>query len=323
MNSFCRKFITEWRSLKLSFDEGAFVAAVSGGADSVALLLALEELRGRKKISCPIIVAHFDHSLRGAESKADAEMVKELSAKLDFEFRLGEGIIEKKGNLEQNARNARYSFLIEVAEKYKAAGVLTAHTENDQAETFLMNMIRGSGHLGLSGIKPIRELAEGKGILLIRPLLRWAKRKDTEEYCALRGIEFRNDSMNEDPRFSRVRVRKQLIPLLETFNPKIVETLASMAGILGENARIQSEEAYEIPDFLSLRELQALEAPKLYAKLRKWLKAQRGSLSRINLKHIEALERLINSRKSGRMAELPDGGKVFRKDGKLFFQKKG
>ena len=224
------------------------IIAISGGADSVSLALALHDLKVQKKLDLRFVLAHFNHHLRGEESKRDEEFVKNLAEKFDFELVIGKGEISKNENLEQSARKARYEFLTETAENLKAFAVLTAHTLNDQAETFLINLIRGSGLEGLGAIKKIRKLSiesrsEEKSkienrkskILLIRPLLSWAKRIDTENFCRLNEIEFRYDSMNEDLAFKRVRIRKVLLPLLQDFNPKIIENLAQTAFLLQQD----------------------------------------------------------------------------------------
>ena len=162
MQNFTRKLITEWRKLKLPFAGETFVVAVSGGADSVGLMLAIDELRRRKKLENRFVVAHFNHNLRGADGEKDAEFVRGLTTKLNYEFvcEIQDSrfkIQNQPGNLEQNARDARYEFLSETAEKLYARYVLTAHTLNDQAETFLMNLIRGSGIEGLGGMKSVRD----------------------------------------------------------------------------------------------------------------------------------------------------------------------
>ena len=337
MHKFARNLLTEWRKLKLPFESETFIVAVSGGADSVSLLLALHELRQAKKLKLNFIAAHFNHNLRGAESEEDARFVEDLAKKLEIEF---EGEIQNpkskienlKGNLEENARRARYEFLKRVAEKHNAFGVMTAHTLNDQAETFLLNLIRGSGARGLAAMNPVRYLeSENQSfqskiqnpkskILLVRPLLNWAKREDTENFARERGIEFRLDSMNEDEKFARVRVRKKLIPLLREFNPKIVETLAQTAALLQEDREHLSFDIYHLSENPRVEELKKLSQSELYRVLRAWLEERRGDLRRIDLKHIQAIENLIFSRKSGRVAELPDGNVVIKKSGKLFFE---
>jgi tRNA(Ile)-lysidine synthase len=336
MHKFVRNLLTEWRKLNLPFDNKTFVVAVSGGADSVSLAIALNDLKTRKKLNLRFVVAHFDHQIRGEESIKDAEFVKNLAEKIGFEFFGGisgeKFQISKKGNLEQNARNARYGFLTETAENLDAYAILTAHTINDQAETFLLNLIRGSGTDGLSGMKPVITNYELRitndqkksQIALIRPLLNWAKREDTENFCIENKIEFRCDAMNEDLNFKRVRVRKVLLPLLKEFNPKIIETLAKTADLLniesGNLTKSKDRRPATEQDFLNLKELKNLSKSALYDVLRDWLKTIRGNLRQLELKHFEAIERLAFSRKSGKIVELPNGDSVLKEGGKLFIK---
>lgn len=360
MRNFTRNLITEWRKLGLPFAEGVFVVAVSGGADSVALMLALHDLRERKKLENRFVIAHFNHDLRGADGESDAEFVCNLTSKLNLEsvYKIQNPkskIQNQTGNLEQNARLARYDFLFETAENLRAGYVLTAHTRNDQAETFLMNLIRGSGLEGLGGMKTRRSLeprvenrkaAEEKSairnpqsaIQLIRPLLNWATREDAENFCHSREIEYRHDAMNDDLKFSRVRVRKILLPMLKEFNPKIVETLANTAEILRQSAEqisVKSRQtaiagqryekdrqsiAKNREQILELKDLRDVFPAVLRTVLRQWLKNNRGNTRGLQLKHIEAIEKLIFSRKSGKVVELPNGACVLKSGGKLHFQ---
>ena len=339
MHKFTRNFLTEWRSLKLPFADETILIAVSGGADSVALTLAIQELREAKKLKLNFIVAHFNHLLRGAESDADAEFVKDLAKNLGFELICGvqnpkSKIQNQKGNLEQNARRARYNFLFETAEKFNAFAALTAHTINDQAETLLLNLLRGSGIKGLGAMLKVGELqmqSAERGmqnsehpkseILLARPLLGWATRRETEDFVLERKINFRQDSTNEDEKFSRVKIRKKLIPLLREFNPKIVEALARTAFVLQKDAEQVPVVGYQLSEELTVRELQSLSKPMLYQILRQWLKAGRGDLRQIDLHHIAAIEKLVFSRKSGRTIELPGGDKAVKTGGKIIFEK--
>jgi len=208
MHKFVRSLLTEWRKLGLPFSDETFVVAVSGGADSVSLALALNELERLGKLNLRFVIAHFNHNLRGEESDEDERFIRNFAENFDFELTCGkiqnpESKIENQiGNLEQNARLARYDFLRQTAENLRAFGILTAHTLNDQAETFLLNLIRGSGLEGLGGIKTIRdfelqipdsdnedlllksEIQNLKSkILLVRPLLKWARREATENFC--------------------------------------------------------------------------------------------------------------------------------------------
>jgi tRNA(Ile)-lysidine synthase len=320
MNKFCRSFVTDWRKHSLPVADKTFIVAVSGGADSVSLALVLCQLKLLKKLDLHFIVAHFNHNLRGQESDDDECFVGNLAEKLGFEFVSEKGEISKKGNLEQNARFARCRFLAQVVENYNADGVLTAHTLNDQAETFLLNLIRGSGPDGLSAMKVNSEfqLADFK-FRIIRPLLSWAKRENTEDFCHSQNVEFRRDAMNFDEKFARVRVRRNLIPLLQTFNPKIIETLSNTATLFNAASKLQNIKASE--PVLIVKELIRLDKQTLYNTLRNWLKLHRGSLRQIGSTHIESIEGLIYSRKSGRIAELPNGGQIVKSDGKLTFEK--
>jgi tRNA(Ile)-lysidine synthase len=317
MHKFVRNLITEWRKLGLPFDDATVIVAVSGGADSMSLLLAIGDLVRRKKLALRFIVAHFNHKLRGEESDADHEFVAAQARDLGFEFVTASGKVSKKGNLEQNARDARYDYLRRASSELGAPIILTAHTQNDQAETFLMNLIRGTGPDGLGGMSTTRRLDES--VLLARPLLSWATRAETEEYCREREVPFRSDSMNEDESFTRVKVRRSIIPQLAELNPKIVEALARTAELL-RTANGATDKRADIDQPLRISTLRDLPRPELYRELRSWLRVERGNLRALNLKHIEAIERLILSPKSGKTAELPGGGAVVKHAGQLEFR---
>lgn len=353
MHKFPRSFLTEWRKLGLPFGGETFVAAVSGGADSVSLALALAELKKREKLNLRFVIAHFNHDLRGAESDEDERFVKNFAEEFGFELALRRKKISADGNLEQNARDARYEFLLETAQNLRAYGILTAHTQNDQAETLLLNLIRGSGLEGLGGMKTVRNLKREvrkteashrpadentkSEIRLIRPLLNWASRRQTENFCLDHKIEFRHDAMNDDLAFKRVRVRKILLPLLEDFNPKIIETLAQTAKLLQEDftsledsaqsavkkiAVRQSEKSTsETIQTLKIKDLKDLFPSMRRQILREWLRELRGDLRALDASHLRAVENLIFSRKSGNTVQLPDGETITKKLGGLLFEK--
>lgn len=318
MNAFLRNLVTEWRRLELPAEGETVVIGVSGGADSVSLLLAMHELRKAGKLNNRLIAAHFNHKLRGDESDRDEAYVRDLTRARKIEFAIGHAEINVGGNLEQNARIARYEFLKRTANNVGAFAILTAHTINDQAETFLMNLIRGSGPTGLGGIRPIRNFSDS-GLLLIRPMLTWAKRENTDRFCRDLGVEYCCDTMNEDTAFKRVRIRKILLPLLEEMNPKIIESLANTAGLMQGTTAAETIGAADDPDTLRLADLKLLPQSTLYATIRDWLGVHRGSTRSLELKHIQAIERLVNSAKSGRIAEVP-GGRVVKSDGRLRYE---
>jgi len=170
LSTFARRLLTEWKRLGLPQEGQRVAIAVSGGADSVALLLAVDELVRAGKTDLDIVAAHLNHRLRGAASEADARWVNSLAKQLKRRAIIKSAEVRKRAqrsdeNLEQAARRARYGFLLANAKSSKTKLVLTAHTMNDQAETILLNLIRGAGPDGLGGIEPMRPIVEGSDIL--------------------------------------------------------------------------------------------------------------------------------------------------------------
>ena len=207
--------------------------AVSGGADSVALLHLLLSIR--EMYNLDIMVGHFNHRLRAEESDADERFVEELARGLQLGFvteslaPADERAFGGEG-LESWARNRRYEFFTRVASTLQLAKVALGHTMDDQAETVLLRLIRGSGTLGLAGIPYVREG------LFVRPLIH-VKREEVLRFLAEKHLPYREDSSNSDKRFLRNRIRKELIPLLKNhYNPKIVDLLSNTAEILREDA---------------------------------------------------------------------------------------
>ena len=326
LTAFARSLRKEWRRLGLPEANAGVVVAVSGGADSVALLLSIDELIKSKKLKIKLYVAHLDHALR-KDSKADARWVKTLAKRFGLESLARrvdvKALAARSGdNLEQAARRARYKFLAQVAKEKRAAIVLTAHTMDDQAETVLLNLLRGAGMDGLSGMETKRRLGEGSETILARPMIRWTRRKDTEDHCRSSKIEFRTDEMNADEKFARVRVRRQLLPQMESFNPKIVAGLGRTAELLREDSAALNQAAQRLLDLAlepgagsPLRvDLLALAPPALRRRaLRQWIEKCRGDLKRIERVHVLAVESLLFGERGGRVIELPSGASVVRR----------
>ena len=338
LSQFSSLLLVEWRKLKLPMSDETVVVAVSGGADSTALLLALHELKNSGKLGINICVAHLDLKLRPA-SPADAKWVAALAEKLGYDSVIGRSKVAElarstDGNLEQAAREARYAFLERTAKRKSANYVLTGHTMDDQAETVLLRLMRGSAGAGLGGMEQIRPLGKSKSIKLVRPLL-WARRSDTEAYCRLRKTEFLRDEMNEDQKFARVKVRQQLLPLMQSFNNKIVEALSRTASQLREDAAVLLNDSDAL-----LRRAAVLDhvedetgTPALDVKvlanappalrrraLRQWLAEGRGNTRRLEMVHLLAVEKLLEGAAGGRVVQLPGGSRVTRKRGRLVFE---
>jgi tRNA(Ile)-lysidine synthase len=204
--------------------------AVSGGADSVALLRLLEAIRG--ELGILLLVVHFNHGLRGEESEADDEFAGALASArgLDFISERG-GVLsaaaEHKWNLEDAARRLRYAFFERVVRQGRATRIAVAHTEDDQAETVLAHLLRGTGLAGLRGIHP----CVGS---IIRPLLS-ERREDLRQYLCALGQTWREDSSNLDTRRLRARMRSRLLPLLERdFSPHVTKHLSALAELARE-----------------------------------------------------------------------------------------
>jgi tRNA(Ile)-lysidine synthase len=225
---------------KLLVEPGSrIVLAISGGVDSVSLLDAFYLIRNQ--LTFTLALAHLNHQLRGKEADEDEEFVKSLAEKYSLplyiqKFDVRTYAKDNSLSIEEAARNVRYNFLKRVAHSFSAHYIATAHNLNDQAETVLLNIIRGTGLAGLRGIANKLELS--KKLFLIRPFLIFT-RAEIEQYARERNLSWREDSSNYLLEYSRNKIRHQLIPFLENeFNPQIVPTIGNLASI--------SQNAYKI-----------------------------------------------------------------------------
>jgi tRNA(Ile)-lysidine synthase len=269
--------------------------AVSGGADSVALLELLLEARDR--LGVVVSVAHYNHRLRGSESDADARFVERIAAAKELPF-FGAGAETLHAtNVEASARQDRYRFFEQLVRQGCTGKVATAHTADDQAETVLARLLRGGGPAGLAGILPA--VRDGT---VVRPLLE-VRRAELRAWATARGVAWREDSSNRDRRFLRNRIRHELIPQLERdYNPGIVNVLNHTAEVArAEEAHWQREieelatrmvrEATEgakliLADFVQLDEAQQRRVIRAAVTLAK------GDLRRLDFDHVERVRRL-------------------------------
>jgi len=300
------------------------VVAVSGGADSVALLDILCSLPDEK---LRLVVAHLNHGLRGADSDGDEEFVRQLAARYGLPFELQRadvaGLAQScRLSLEDAGRRARYLFLAEAAKAHGAASIALAHHRDDQAETVLIRLLRGAGGAGLSAMG-----SSSQGGLK-RPLLQ-VSRAEIELYLKGRGLGYRTDASNADTAILRNSIRHELIPFLKRYNPKISERLAATAEILACDEELlegMTETAYARlirPDpagpTLAIGEL-VLEPRGLRLRLyRRALSALRGDLRHIGLAHLEAIDRLAASSRPNSRIKLPGDCFVARSYGALRF----
>ena len=227
-----QNFVRLIRSRQLVAPGDKVLLALSGGADSTALLCLFLEIRSQ--LDLELAVAHLNHGLRARESEADADFVRSLAAEYHLPCvveKLSPRERPKGGNAEARAREQRYRFLQRIGDSLGVQRIALGHTRNDQAETVLLRLLRGSGSLGLAAIPVFR------ADRFIRPLLS-IEREELRTYLRSRGVGWREDSSNRDLRFARNKVRHELIPWLEkSFNPAIVDILARTA----ENLRGDAE----------------------------------------------------------------------------------
>src|SRR6266852_4014059 len=229
-----RQVVAAVRQKKLLRPDDRVLVAVSGGPDSVCLVLVLHELRQRRVLpGLDLHVAHVNYSLRGEESEKDEAYVRDLGNQLSLPVHVERAhLVPRSGQaLQSQARDARYAFFTRVRRQHGLTAVATGHTADDQAETILMWLLRGSGTSGLAGIPAQR----GDGV--IRPLL-GVTREQVLDYLASRGVAYRTDSSNATRVYRRNRIRHEIVPLLRTFNPRIVQGLARAAEILAADAAL-------------------------------------------------------------------------------------
>lgn len=218
------------------------LCACSGGPDSTALLHVLGRLRERLPFS---LVAHgVDHGLR-AEAAAELDVAARVAASLKVPFAITRVAVTPGGNLQARAREARFGALRAAARRAGATRIATGHTADDRAETVLIRLLRGAGPEGLAALPPAAPLPDGAGdaarggaITLIRPLI-LARRVDVAAHLARHRIAAASDPSNEDPRFLRVRVRRELLPLMEELSPAIVDHLCTLAEMLATTPPVE------------------------------------------------------------------------------------
>jgi tRNA(Ile)-lysidine synthase len=316
------------RRHRLFLPGDTLIVALSGGADSTALLDLLTRLTD---YNLHLIAAHLNHCLRGVESDTDQEFCRGLASRyaIPFEFRridVKRVASKSRLNLEDAGRRARIDFLDEIRSEYGAAAVVLAHHADDQAETVLMRLLRGSGMTGLSGMA----YRNARGY--VRPLLD-INRSEIEQYLRRCSMEWREDASNSDTTYLRNRIRHQLLPLLEEYNPAIRSSLASTASILGDDEALLdelTERAYakscriaEGRIICSVGQLRLLNIALRRRVLRHVFKQLTGTLERVSLRHIDAICAMIDSERPNSQLALPQGVTAVREYDSLLWMQAG
>ncbi len=301
------------------------VVAVSGGPDSVCLLHVLGELS--KELDIDMVVAHYNHGLREGEDESETQLVKKMAESMGLPFVTERALHLEPGapSLEEKARDARYIFLEKIRKNSGAQKIAVGHNLNDQAETVLMRLLRGSGQTGLGGIRPMRDNR------IIRPLIE-IKREDIMTYLNARGLPYALDRSNLDTAYYRNRIRLELLPLLLNYQPKLIDHLGHLSNIIREeDGYLDSKAAAwvkreSVKDPRGNLSLQVPSLVKLHPSLRKrviriLLKKIGRTLFHISRNHIRAVSGIMKSGNPHAMVNLPNDTIVKRVYNRLVFLK--
>ncbi|MGR3218679.1 MAG: tRNA lysidine(34) synthetase TilS [Candidatus Anammoxibacter sp.] len=317
-------------------DKGSVIIAVSGGADSVALTHVLCGICRKKEPGCKLYIAHLNHKLRGSESDEDSEYVKHLARQLNlpiFTEEIDITSVSKKLRLsiEEAARVERYTFLERCANEVGASHVAVAHTADDNIETLLQRIIRGTGILGLRGIVPERLISGRSNVILIRPFLDiWKKTILT--YLNEKGITYRTDSSNLQTKYLRNRIRLELLPLLEAkYNNQIKHALTNLGAIFNENNKLIDELSFSLlkdatikkeTDKYTLDKQILLKSPEIIQQkvVNDIFNNLGAPLKHIGYRQYNEVLQFIKDSKDGDVLQISAHLNISGADGKLFIQ---
>lgn len=298
------------------------LVGVSGGADSVALTYALDSLRA--ELGIQLVLAHLNHAIR-SDAAADEDFCRDLAGKLDAAYTSETRDVAARAksegrSIEDAGRAARYAFFVEQADRHGCRRIATGHTMDDQAETLVMRLARGSGTRGLASMYPVRTLnarttGNDSTLAAIRPLID-VRRHQIEAFLAGQGISYCEDPSNQDRRFTRNRLRHDVLPrMVRELNPRLVETLARSAEILRDDEdflETQAQEAFgrvaQVGPTRVQLSVSALEnePPALRRRIaRLAIDHIRGDSQDLSMQHVANLLGLLASGKSGREVHLP------------------
>ncbi|MDM8005788.1 MAG: tRNA lysidine(34) synthetase TilS [Phycisphaerae bacterium] len=311
------------------------VAGVSGGADSVAMLHLLCSLN-RREWGLKIHVAHLNHQLRGIEADKDAKFVRELAEGLLLDCTVGTADVRGRASqdgvsIEQAARRCRFEFLERVCLKSGVRLVVLAHHADDNAETILHRIVRGTGLRGLGGIRASRPIRPGSDVQVVRPMLSF-RRSEIEEYVRDRGLSFRHDATNDADSYTRNRIRKDILPLLrDSINPQVAEALVRLgeqardvdeyltetAGRMLESIIVERDDRQIVLLSTSLARKPRLMKTQL---IREAMLLLGVSEAEIGYSHLIAVAAMTDETEGSKAMDLPGGLRVVRKYDRLALQ---
>lgn len=333
-----KKVLKTIRKYELLENGNTIVIGVSGGPDSMALLSVFQKLKEMKQVECEIIVAHVNHGLR-KEAEEETRYVENYCKEHEIQYFVKKEKVEElakrqRVGTEEAGRNLRYSFFEEVAKRVKADRIATAHNANDNAETMLMNILRGTGTSGLKGIEIKRENR------YIRPLLE-CTRNEIEEYCLQEQLNPKEDKSNKENIYTRNKIRNELIPYLEKeFNPNIITSLNRLSTLAKEeNNFLEQQVKYQyekvkIEEFLGNEQFEGKNT--IVLDLKKFNKQEvviknrlvRYTINRLTTScqniekiHIADIVKLCENNIGNKFLMPNKKIRVTVKKGKIFFQK--
>ena len=340
-NIFLQKIYHQIQCKGMLTPSDRWLLAVSGGPDSMAMLYGLLMLREKGQLELSgLHIAHLNHQLRGDDSDADAEFVRQQARQLQIEVTVDSidvaGAARENGeSIEVAARRLRYSFLAEAGRVNNCNKIALGHNADDNVETILHRILRGTGIRGLAGMSAVRELPDTKEqseLTIVRPLLT-STRCEIEAFVKQHDIKFRLDRSNLSDEYTRNRIRNELLPLLrKNYNPEIGTALLQLGRIAGDFSKILSSDAIGTLHELTLKrehDCLTLDAMRLAERSRilqaeivhQGLLVLRVPLRRIGFKQINAILDLINGRNPTKCVQLPFGWNVKCRDGELNFYK--
>jgi tRNA(Ile)-lysidine synthase len=304
----------------LDSGDATIVLAVSGGPDSMAMLRALDAFNRRRGLGWRLHVAHFNHGLRGDASDEDARFVAEQARALDLTYTIGrrQATGDRPQAAEEKSRRARYRFLARVADEVGASVVAVAHTADDQAETVLHQIVRGSGLRGVGGMQACRPITPRSRVRLVRPML-GVRRTDVLAYLRATKTPFREDATNHLTDRTRNRIRHRVLPMLAAeLNPRVVASLLRLARqsqwtadfLETTAARVLDEIAVEtsagnlVISAAGLNRQPRIVQTQMVLEI---LRRLRVSRQRVRFEHLCAVADLASKGRGGRRVELPGG----------------